>query len=571
MSLIIVGILFSLLTNEVLASSLNCKDNFSDQRTCNWNLESNNNKPNRWNISNNQLTGQASFFETEEINFFLTGSDEEKDYTIEADVNGLEGVDKTIVGRFTSRDHYYILNLRSKFGAEGNDLNLVKICCQGHRKNLRSIPLPNENNNWYKLSLNFSGTKIKAYVNNELKIDYDDYSSVELPLAEGKAGLAAWGGNFGGANPQTKILFTNISIQQFPKQNATPEIYILIPGLGASWNPLSIASCNLLNIGDWTIAPYATIYDRLNKTLENAGLKTGEDYYIYAYDWRQPLVQQADSFKNYLDKIMAKKAKNTKINIISHSLGGLVIRSFLASYPNDYLFNHILTLGTPHYGTPIVYALWEGGQINTNDKYINIAANALLNHCKNVLIDQDPIEVIHYIAPSLKDLLPIYPFLEDQNGELLPTSSLVEKNDWLLQTPQNTNYGSWTTISGNDHDTLKTIVVAPASNEETINNQWIDGKPSGYKFSKEGDGTILLQSAILPNAQNTQILPDLNHGELVYSDLGITAILKSLGLTDTPLAKQEKESAISIKSVPLNLDILQKPFEWKRYKLKILN
>ncbi len=110
---------------------------------------------------------------------------------------------------------------------------------------------------------------------------------------------------------------------------------ILIPGMGASWNSHALYSCNLSesNSSTWKMTPFVSIYQRLINTLsKNAKLKLNQDLFIYNYDWRLPLDTQADNLKNYLDSVIKSNSSVKKFRLIGHSLGGLVIRSYLERY-----------------------------------------------------------------------------------------------------------------------------------------------------------------------------------------------------------------------------------------------
>lgn len=563
--ILLIFLLLLLFPRVVLANVTPCFDDFSQNRTCSW--QSLAREFSFWEIKNDTLVGNSRFFETESIIFYLTGELTDTDYGIEADVKNTQGVDKTMVGRFTDRDHYYILNLRGSFQNQGNDLILGKICCNGHRKTLARVPYVNNSNTWYRLRLDFKGLEIKVYVNDLLLINYVDDNYPELPHLSGKAGLVTWGGNYGGVLPQTTTIFDNVSF----RKSGSGEIYILIPGFGASWNPVPLLSCDITSLGDWTLAPYAGLYNRLNDTfLENVGLKLNDSYFIYTYDWRQPMAKQGLMLKTYLDFIMRNKPSDTKINIISHSLGGLVIRSYLDQFPTSYKFNKIITLGTPHLGTPLVYPMWEGGEVNTDDAFIKLAANFVLNNCQKKSSNNSSVETIRQIVPSLKDLLPVFPYLISENNDYVPFASMAQINDWLLTQPDNDNLSEITSISGNNHETITALKITSPSSDDIQKGTWLDGKPISSISTTEGDGTVLLQSALLPNSLNFQMLPQTSHGELIYSDLGIETILKTLGFLDVSPAPSKKESILNITSRPLNLDQLKNDFQWKRYKLKIL-
>jgi pimeloyl-ACP methyl ester carboxylesterase len=545
-------------TKPVFAGIKSCFDDFSSLSTCDF--ETFDSSWGFWQRKNDVLFGQTRFFYSENPIFKLAGDNSWSNYSIEADVKGLEGIDKILVGRFQDISHYYILNLRSGFNNLGNDLSLIKICCQGHKKELEWIPFPNSTNTWYHLRLDFFETNIKAYVDNRLIFNYDDNHYPELPFRTGRAGLGIWGGNFSPGNASiTKVIFDNVSIKPLnPK-----DIYILIPGFGSGWNPNAILSCDLAQTADWGMAPYVNIYKRLIDTLSPRE-KLNEDFFVYSYDWRQEMNTQAELLNTYLTNIMANKDFGTKINIVAHSMGGLIIRSYLNKYPNAYEFGKIITLGTPHTGTPVVYPIWEGAEIPLNDWYFKLAIDIMINNCSRKLNTSNKVSIIQQIVPSLKDLLPIFPYLKDTNGNFVPANEIYAKNDWLLHLAGIPS--SLTTIAGNNNETLSSLTITKPSAEEKNARLWIDGKPVENQKVPNGDNTVLVESALLPTSK-TIILPNTNHLELNYSDLGIKTILAELDFNDFTIASQNNDSSLSIVSKPTSLEKFQ-PFIWKRYKLK---
>jgi PKD repeat protein len=94
------------------------------------------------------------------------------------------------------------------------------------------------------------------------------------------------------------------------------------------------------------------------------------------YDWRLPIdVIARDYLKPAIDQ--AKRSTNQpKVNIVAHSMGGLVARAYIQSpragteecvespnglcYEND--VERLVMLGSPNYGASVIYFMWEGGE-----------------------------------------------------------------------------------------------------------------------------------------------------------------------------------------------------------------
>ncbi|MCJ7741013.1 alpha/beta hydrolase, partial [Candidatus Microgenomates bacterium] len=262
---------------------------------------------------------------------------------------------------------------------------------------------------------------------------------------------------------------------------------VSLPGLGASWNAKDIFSCDLDNSSSWKLAPYVNQYSRLVNTLsQNAKLKEGRDFYVYTYDWRQSLDRQGELFKKYLDGILKNKQAGTKVRLIGHSLGGLVIRSFLANYPNDDRVEKILTAGTPHEGTVLAYPLWEKGEVWSDNRLMEIALSQIINYCRLRLISFPPKttrQVLQSMVPSVKTLLPDFKFLK-KNGGIFPITSAENVNDWLPNHQFSNNFiASLNTLSGNNNRTLQYLKVTPATGTDKTNGDWVDGKPTGKEYT----------------------------------------------------------------------------------------
>jgi len=317
---------------------------------------------------------------------------------------------------------------------------------------------------------------------------------------------------------------------------------IIVPGMGASWNPNSMFSCNLISSGSWKIAPYVSIYKRLIKTLtNNARLKLGSEVFLYAYDWRQPLDRQGEALKNYIDQVLAGRGAGTKVRLIGHSLGGLVIRSYLANNPNSHKAKSVLTVGSPHQGTVLAYPIWEKGEIWTADNIMKIAISQLVTHCRLVQpfvpqFTQLPKfhiktikEVVQILVPSVQQLLPTFDYLK-YDGEIKKTEKLIYQNGWLNShlIPANILGSNFFTLSGNNNPTLRFLDVVDPTKIELGKGDWLDGKPVEREEVNSGDGTVLNLSSQIEGATNITIAG--NHGEIISATAGIQKILDFLGL-----------------------------------------
>ena len=246
------------------------------------------------------------------------------------------------------------------------------------------------------------------------------------------------------------------------------------------------------------MAPYVSQYNRLMNTLtKNARLKLNRDVFLYTYDWRQPMDKQGDLLKDYLEKILKSKPAGTKFRLVGHSLGGLVVRSYIANNPNLHSVEKAMTVGTPHEGTVLAYPVWEKGEIWSDDRLMKLALSQIINYCRIIMTNLSPQpripqiilksnrEVAQKVVPSLKSLLPVFPFLR-QNGETKPITSAQNKNEWLPahQFSGNIPLEDLFTLSGGNKPTLRYLEVVPPSFTDSSLGNWMANRLVVKKFGK---------------------------------------------------------------------------------------
>ncbi|MBS1519337.1 MAG: hypothetical protein JSS91_14740 [Bacteroidetes bacterium] len=90
-------------------------------------------------------------------------------------------------------------------------------------------------------------------------------------------------------------------------------------------------------------------WDSLFAALD-AGFKSRHNVYAYQYNWQDSIMINGRILKDSVD---AKGLVNPII--VAHSMGGLVSRAYIASGGQ---ITKLVTLGTPHRGTPLASLLW---------------------------------------------------------------------------------------------------------------------------------------------------------------------------------------------------------------------
>lgn len=295
---------------------------------------------------------------------------------------------------------------------------------------------------------------------------------------------------------------------------------VLVPGLGASWNTEAFLGCQNNTTSEWNLSSFAEdIYNPIIQTLTDSGWTTLPFY----YDWRQTVSTNSERLANYIN---GNSIQDEKVNLVGHSMGGLVGRGYLETSSGGKL-SSLLTVGTPNKGSALAYPPWEGGDI-WNDNFIEkMAITLYLKHCGG--IGPTNKDTIQNLIPSLKDLLPTEAYLQKNNitTPYLPVNS-NNQNIWLTDLPNNPWGVRLGYVAGTGFDTLKTIKTKDPNKRDSKLGNWEDGKPAGKIFSSDGDGTILADSAILPSADISYLINQTHEG-LINSIEGMSKILEFLG------------------------------------------
>lgn len=93
--------------------------------------------------------------------------------------------------------------------------------------------------------------------------------------------------------------------------------------------------------------------------LLNEDFEVVPDFFPFPYDWRQSIDSHVDALDEYI-KGISKLHGDIKVNIIAHSMGGLIARRYLISKGHDKV-EKLATIGTPFLGAPkTVRSLLEG-------------------------------------------------------------------------------------------------------------------------------------------------------------------------------------------------------------------
>ncbi len=83
--------------------------------------------------------------------------------------------------------------------------------------------------------------------------------------------------------------------------------------------------------------------------------------FIFAYDWRKSNIVNAEKLQDYIGCVR-RFYPNTSVNILAHSMGGLLARRYIIKNPNNHHVNKLITIGSPWLGAPKAIHVLETGQ-----------------------------------------------------------------------------------------------------------------------------------------------------------------------------------------------------------------
>jgi len=318
-------------------------------------------------------------------------------------------------------------------------------------------------------------------------------------------------------------IYGNFDYSKHLTQEFFKDPVIIIPGILGSWK--------WTDSSDLVVDPILGLYDPLIQTLIDNGYEKDKNLFIFPYEWRASNVETAKLLRTKIEEIKTKM-NWPKVDIVAHSMGGLVAREYIETLNGGSGVDQLITLGTPQNGSPKSYMAWEAGDL--------IQDNLIEEFLIKKIFQQEAEEngyptIFDYLTkkpiPSVRELLPVYSYLRDQDTSNLrsyPTS--YPRNTFLEKLKEVGNISKlrsveFTNIVGKISED-RTITALRVSSPITISvggveldMLWGHGKPDGYDdlFGDQGvetgsgDGTVPFSSASDISADETIELPSAHN------------------------------------------------------------
>ncbi|MGB9779905.1 esterase/lipase family protein [Caldanaerobacter sp.] len=303
----------------------------------------------------------------------------------------------------------------------------------------------------------------------------------------------------------------------------------------------------------WSFGPAFYAYGPFIEELGKLGFVENKNLFVSYYEWWERIPDVVDRLILAIDEAKAKTGKN-KVDLLCHSMGGLLARSYIQSdkYRDD--VDKLILLGTPNLGAANAYYGWEGGTVPPDDDdLVNMLFKGFLWIFSKIKGEKDAVTIIRKYIPSVKELMPSkgygnYIFMYSDKGERILfkdiehmkvindfLNDLNEKADVLYERVKEIYL-----VAGEGVYTNKFIQVEKTENDVI----WPDGKPVGVIRDWKGDGTVLEKSAL--GIEGKEIVLNTSHIGLLKDS--IPYLGEILGVREKP-SPSFLEKAVSYLSV----------------------
>jgi len=267
------------------------------------------------------------------------------------------------------------------------------------------------------------------------------------------------------------------------------------------------------------------IFDDLINELNEVGYEENQKYFFFPYDWRLNLETTKDLLNQKIEEL---KLQTGKVDIIAHSMGGLLVKAYLDTYSNDAV-DKLIFVGTPHLGAP------KAGKVLLQGDRFGIP-----------WLENDRIKEIAENSPAIHQLLPSKTYFDQFQGYIR-----------VYGDSQLRDYESTKTFFIEDRDKNSSMFqIAEAFSDENYSDTNLDGlniyNIAGCKQSTQsayfigglgvitrvgyssGDGTVPLVSAdyISTSSSNKFYVKNGDHAELSSTD-GVRELITGILNGDT--------------------------------------
>jgi pimeloyl-ACP methyl ester carboxylesterase len=163
-------------------------------------------------------------------------------------------------------------------------------------------------------------------------------------------------------------------------------------------------------------------YQNLIQQLVNDGYTEGTNLFLAYYDWRFSEASSAITIAPVIASATAA-SPDGQINVIAHSMGGMVMKSYLQNATDTSFIDKLILAGVPQLGAPEAFGVLNyGSSLGIDVPLPFLGETNVLNYAE--------IQAISEEMPGIYDLLPSPQYITDNGGYVqVGTSSPLDYDD----------------------------------------------------------------------------------------------------------------------------------------------
>ncbi len=296
---------------------------------------------------------------------------------------------------------------------------------------------------------------------------------------------------------------------------------VIIPGiLGSMPTAASLAAYLPRTAMGWwdpsyqtpfVLDPFGHGFDGLLAAMEARGYQYNTTLFVFPYNWMQDNQRTAMQLATKLADIR-KVCLCSQVDIISHSMGGLVARAYIqsSSYHND--VQNLIQLGTPNAGSVNSYAPWEAGSYPSyspsfDSQMLNVVVSAMITSDQTA---ESRVQLVHQAVPSLGQLLPVFNYLEGRSYPMgYPTNPFLEQLNLPAVVNALKQRAVVFTVGSGSRPTTTGLTVGPERSGAVV---WPHGE---VQASSNGPGDEVVPLASLESLAKPSTVLDADHLTLI--------------------------------------------------------
>ena len=271
-------------------------------------------------------------------------------------------------------------------------------------------------------------------------------------------------------------------------------------------------------------------YGNLRKAFLDEGYELDKTLMEVPYDWRLDIRDEIARLDTTITEVLSESPSG-KVNIVAHSMGGLLVKEYLAGLADVSFVDKVILAGVPQLGAPESFkSLNYGDNMGFEFGFIDI-------------LNPDRIKIISQNMPAVYELLPSRRYVDinggyvkDFRGESTQILTYDETNDFMTADTNDSRNPTLLSSADDFHSTLDIQAVnapeiynfAGCRNPETVAgiNIYADGEFD--LVSGPGDGTVPLTSAVNLAGGFTNFF--VSHAETGIDHLGLVKDSRTLDM-----------------------------------------